>query len=245
MSETISGRVDTRAKIVEVAARLLQEQGTAAVTTRSVAHGAGVQAPTIYRLFGDKNGLLEAVAEHVMAGLVAVKAAVVEAASVDGVDPLVDLRAGWQSQLEFGVANPDLFRLLSDPDRAQSSSAVRSGRRVLEARVHRVAETGRLRVSEERAVGLIQAAGTGAVLMLLATPAEQRDLGLADELYEAVLGQILTDAPEQGDGGAIATVIAFRAIAPRLDALNDAERQLLVDWLDRAIGSGLDRRAGA
>jgi AcrR family transcriptional regulator len=36
--------------------------GRRAVTTRAVAAGAGVQAPTIYRLFGDKDGLLDALA---------------------------------------------------------------------------------------------------------------------------------------------------------------------------------------
>ena len=35
--------------------------------------------------------------------------------------------------------------------------------------------------------------------------------------------------------GATATVVAFRALAPRLDALTDAERGLLVAWLDRVI----------
>ncbi|WP_338419811.1 TetR family transcriptional regulator [Streptomyces klenkii] len=34
------------------------------MTTRAVAAAAGVQAPAIYRLFGDKDGLLEAVAEQ-------------------------------------------------------------------------------------------------------------------------------------------------------------------------------------
>src|ERR1700677_3669653 len=51
----------TRENLVEVAARLLREQGAAAVTTRAVALAAGVQAPAIYRLFGDKDGLLDAV----------------------------------------------------------------------------------------------------------------------------------------------------------------------------------------
>ena len=46
----------------------------AAVTTRAVADAAGVQAPTLYRLFGDKDGLMEAVAEHVMAAFVHAKA---------------------------------------------------------------------------------------------------------------------------------------------------------------------------
>jgi len=49
---------------VEVAAKLLATQGLDAVTTRSVALAAGVQAPTIYRIFGDKNGLLDAVVQH-------------------------------------------------------------------------------------------------------------------------------------------------------------------------------------
>jgi len=228
-------RGDTRARIIDVAARLLQEQGPAAVTTRGVAQGAGVQAPMIYRLFGDKDGLLEAVAEHVMATYVSAKAARVEAAAAENVDPLNDLRAGWMMQIDFAVANPALFALMSDPGRVLHSPAAQSGKHVLEARVHRVAVTGRLRVTEQRAVDLISAAGIGAVVTTLSTPPEQRDPGLADGLYAAVLRQIVTDAPEPAENGSMATAVAFRAIAPRLDMLSDAERQLLAEWLDRAI----------
>ncbi|HEV2593364.1 MAG TPA: TetR/AcrR family transcriptional regulator, partial [Gaiellaceae bacterium] len=185
MIDAPSRRSDTRSKIVDVAARLLREHGPAAVTTRGVAEGAGVQAPTIYRLFGDKDGLLDAVAEHVMATYASAKAAIVQAASADNVDPLDDLRAGWEMQIDFGVANPALFRLLSDPDRVLHSPAAQSGRSVLESRVYRVAVTGRLRVSEQRAVNIIQAAGIGAIQTLLSTPAEQRDAGLAESMYEA------------------------------------------------------------
>ena len=81
MTEAPSRRADTRARIIDVAARLLQEQGPAAVTTRGVAEAAGVQAPAIYRFFGDKDGLLEAVAEHVMATYVSAKAAIVQSTS--------------------------------------------------------------------------------------------------------------------------------------------------------------------
>src|ERR1700683_4156921 len=98
MINATGSRSDTRSKIVDVAARLLREQGPAAVTTRGVAEAAGGQAPTIYRLFGDKDGLLDAVAEHVMATFVSAKAAIVAAASADNVDPLADLRAGWETQ---------------------------------------------------------------------------------------------------------------------------------------------------
>jgi hypothetical protein len=54
-------------------------------------------------------------------------------------------------------------------------------------------------------------------------------------MFEAVLRQILTDAPERADGGPMATAVAFRAIAPQLGILSEAERLLLIEWLDRAI----------
>ncbi|WP_037077399.1 TetR/AcrR family transcriptional regulator [Pseudonocardia spinosispora] len=232
-----SSRSDTRSKIVDAAERLLREQGPTAVTTRAVAEGAGVQAPTIYRLFGDKDGLLDAVAEHVMATYVSAKAEIVRAASADDVDPVEDLRAGWRAQIEFGTANPTLFVLLSDPERARRSPAARTGMDVLRSRVHRVALAGRLRVGEERAVELIHAAGTGAVLTLLSTPPSDRDPGLADDLFDAVLRRILTDTAPFAEDGPLASAVALRAVTPALDMLSDAERQLLTEWLDRAISA--------
>ncbi|MFZ0090615.1 MAG: TetR/AcrR family transcriptional regulator [Solirubrobacteraceae bacterium] len=237
MGDPTSKRGATEAKIIDAAARLLREHGPTAVTTRRVAEQAGVQPPAIYRLFGDKDGLLEAVAEHVMATFASSKAAIVEAASANNVDPLDDLRAGWRSQIEFGVANPALFRFLSDPTRVARSPGAQSGKRVLEARVHRVAAAGRLRVSEPRAVGMIQAAGIGVIQTLLATPPEHHDPDLADAMYDAVLAQILTDAPDLPEGGPMATTVTFRALAPDLTMLSNAERQLLDDWLARVVSA--------
>jgi len=234
-----SSRTDTRSRIVESAAGLLAEHGPVAVTTRGVAERAGVQAPTIYRLFGDKDGLLDAVAEHVMARQVSAKAAVVAAAESDGVDPLVDLRAGWDGQIAFGLANPGVFRLLSDPDRVLDSAAARTGRAVLAARIHRVALAGRLRVGEQRAADLVQAAGIGVIQTLLASPPEARDPGLPDVLYEAVLRQILTDeepSVDRGAGGDVrAAAVTLGAATGELEVLSDGERRLLAEWLDRIV----------
>ena len=235
MTEPTDVRSATRTRVVEVAARLLQEQGPGAVTTRAVAEGAGVQAPTIYRLFGDKDGLLEAVAEHVMAAHVAAKRAYEREATAAGSDPFEDLRTSWFAQVEFGLANPAVFRMLSEPGRLRRSPAAQSGQRVLEGRIHRVAETGRLRVSEPRAVGLVQAACVGSVQVLLSTPPDQRDPGLAEAAYEAVLAQVLTDPPARADDGPTAAAVGFRALAPGLTALTAGERALLVEWLDRVI----------
>ncbi len=206
-----------------------------AVTTRSVAEQAGVQAPAIYRLFGDKDGLLEAVAEHVLEVFVESKREVVDAAAAADVDPLVDLHSGWLTQIEFGLANPAMFRLLSDPERVGSSAAYRAGMEVLEARVHRLAETGRLRVSERRVVDVIRAAGNGTVTTLLTSPPEERDADLPETMWQAAMSQVLTDSPAAPAEAPAAALVAVRAMAPRLDVLSDAERHLLTEWLDRAV----------
>ncbi|MDH2425392.1 TetR/AcrR family transcriptional regulator [Sphaerisporangium sp. TRM90804] len=224
-----TGRNRTRTNIVECAARLLREQGAGAVTTRAVAQAAGMQAPTIYRFFEDKDALLDAVAEHVFATYVAGKTL-----AEDGGDPVADLRAGWDTHIGFGLANAALFGLLTDPARGARSPAAAAGLEVLRARVHRVAAVGRLLVPERRAVDLIHAAGTGAVLTLLATPPEHRDLGLADAMYEAVTRSILTDTPALPADSATAAAIAFRAVAPNLTQLTETERALLTEWLSRA-----------
>ena len=44
-------------------AQLLNDGGREAVSTRAVAAAAGVQPPTIYRQYGDMQGLLSAVAQ--------------------------------------------------------------------------------------------------------------------------------------------------------------------------------------
>src|ERR1700727_1929534 len=128
-----SSRDRTRAQLVEVAAELLATEGPDAVTTRSVALAAGVQAPTIYRLFGDKNGLLDAVVEHGFATYLAGK----PPADPDGA-PLQGLRAGWDLHVGFGLANPALFRLMLTAPRTQDGRATAAvGAGVLQARVHR------------------------------------------------------------------------------------------------------------
>jgi AcrR family transcriptional regulator len=227
-----SSRDRTRAQLVEVAAELLASQGPAAVTTRSVALAAGVQAPTIYRLFGDKNGLLDAVVQHGFASYLARKPSL----DAQG-DPVDSLRAGWELHVGFGLANPELFRLMYTALRTPDGRAIAAaGIGVLRARVHRVAEAGRLRVTERRAVDLITAAGVGVVFRLINQAEDERDDSLADTAWQSVCATILTDASTATTGPAAAAV-TLRAALPDLTALTAAESALLGDWLDRIAES--------
>jgi AcrR family transcriptional regulator len=228
---------DPRSAIVDATARLLREGGAGAVTTRAVAQAAGVPAPTIFRLFGDKDGLMDAVAERVMATYVAAKS--VRAAEENG-DPVDDLRAAWRDHIDFGLANPDLFVLLATPGRLHVSPATAAGADVLAARIARLAASGLLRVSESRAAGMIHAAGSGVVLALLGRPVESRDAGLADSVLDAVLGGILAASPAPPASELAALAVAFQAAVPRLPTLSAGERTLLTEWLTRTV-SDLER----
>ena len=81
---------DIRTRIVEATAALIATGGPDAATTRTVAAAAHIQAPTIYLLFGDKRGLLDAVAQHGLTAYVAEKAL-----RASHPDPVQELRNGW------------------------------------------------------------------------------------------------------------------------------------------------------
>jgi AcrR family transcriptional regulator len=235
----VSERERTRAHLIQVASELLATGGPDAVTTRSVALAAGVQAPAIYRIFGDKGGLLDAVVAYGIATYTANKQLDPEA------DPVESLRTGWDLHIGFGLANPALFRLmytaLRTPD---GQAAAEAGTRVLQERVHRVAHAGRLRVSERRAVDLITATGTGVVFALIDQPADQRDDGLADTAWAAITAAILVDRPA-GTAGPAAAAVTLRAALPEVPGFTPSERGLLAEWLGRIAATDLPDPATA
>ena len=250
-------RLDARARILRAAAELLAAGGRTAVTTRAVSAAAGVQPPTIYRQFGDMQGLLNAVARDTLA--VHVRE---QAARALTNDPVEDLRRGWDLHIAFGLAHPDAFALLySAPSVAASVSVIHEGVEVLQGLVARIAEAGRLRVDVAHATRLIHAAGTGVTLTLAAIRPEERDPRLSDTMREAMLSAITVpasaEAAKGGPGAASAAqAVAVHAVALRAllttacTALSPAERQLLRDWLDqlataRSPGAPLQRNPPA
>jgi AcrR family transcriptional regulator len=218
-----------RARIITAAARLLAESGREAVSTRAVSAAAGVQAPTIYRLFGDKQGLLDAVAAHGFAAYLNEKTDLTPSG-----DPVEDLRTGWDLNIGFGLANPALYALMyGEPRPDATPPAALAAAEVLAAHIHRIAEAGRLRVDEERAAQLVHAVGGGTALALIATPEDRRDLTVSDLAREAVIAAIITDAPALAVPGPAGAAVALRAVLPQTSALTANERSLLKEWLDR------------
>jgi len=221
----------TRERIIKAAFELLAQGGRDAVSTRAVCAAAGVQSPTLYRLFGDKHGLLDAVANHGFESYLADKTALAETD-----DPVEDLRRSWDLHVGFGLANPACYALIYGGPGADSSAARRSAA-VLAGKVRRIAGAGRLRVSEERAAHLIHATGSGMTLTLISLPEERRDPALSVMAREAVLAAITTGGTPAAQDGPTGIAVALRAVTPQLSVLTSAERALLTEWMDRVAAS--------
>jgi AcrR family transcriptional regulator len=218
-----------RARIVAAAAGLIASGGRDAATTRAVAAAAGVQAPTIYRLFGDKRGLLDAAAEHGLAAYVAGKSV-----REPHPDPVQALREGWDMHVAFGLAHPGLYAIMNgDPHPGPPSPAVAAGLDILRRRIRAIALAGRLRTSEERAVTLLRSVCVGTVLTMLDEPEKQRDPGLSEIAREAVLAAITGEAVSPGSSGPGGAAAALRASLDRTAVLTGGERHLLEELLDR------------
>ncbi|MEU8412537.1 TetR/AcrR family transcriptional regulator [Amycolatopsis japonica] len=217
----------TKDRLVRAAAELLREGGREALSTRAVSAAAGVQAPTLYRTFGDKDGLLDAVATYGFKSYLKGKHALGETD-----DPVGDLRRGWDLHVEFGLQQPAFYMLMYGEPRVRE--ARREADAILRRIVGRIAEAGRLRVPVEQAAQLVHATGMGVILSFLASPPDQRDPDLIVAAREHVIAAITTDSADE------ASDVPSRAIALKAalekepgDVLTPAEHAMLAEWLDR------------
>ncbi len=215
--------------MLRAAADLLAGGGRDAVSTRAVSAAAGIQAPTLYRLFGDKDGLLDAVAAHGFAEYLERKK---ELTPSD--DPVEDLRRGWDLHVEFGLSRPEFYVLMFGAPASRTTDASRTAAAILEGMVTRVAAAGRLRMGVARAIQLTHATCVGVTLSLIT--AGEPDLAVSTTAREAVLRALVTDAPDPAETAGVASrAVALRAVLPTAGTapLSPAEHALLTEWLDR------------
>lgn len=233
---------DVRRRIMRAATNLLVRGGRRALTTRAASAAAGVQAPTIYRHFGDMQGLLEAVVHEIVAEYVREMA---DHGRAD--DPLEELRRGWDMHVAFGLANPAAYALIyADPTITTGAQEARDDLAILRRLVERIAEAGLLRVSVPLAQRLLAAAGTGVTLLLISTPPEARDLRLSATMREAVLATICTNSASadlthepRGLERVATRAVALRAVLAEAPGIfSQAEQHLLREWLDRITAAG-------
>lgn len=226
-------------RMLRATADLLQTGGIDAVSTRAVAAAAGVQPPTIYRQFGDKDGLLDAVAGYLLESYFAQKRQLIATSE----DPFADLRRLWDLHVDFGLKHPDGYVLAYGQMRpGRAVPAAEQTFDLLRDVLARIGDQGRLRMSVERATVYMRSTGTGYILTQIGLPPEQRDPELSGIIFEDTMSAIATNAKRKT---AATADLPGRAVALR-EALRDknglpmtaAERGLLSEWLNRLADHG-------
>ncbi|MEW2354238.1 TetR/AcrR family transcriptional regulator [Spirillospora sp. NPDC029432] len=220
-----------RVKLIEAAERQLATSSDHEIATRAVCEAAGVSQPVLYRLFGDKRGLLDAVAEHGYE-----RYAELKAAQERTNDPVADLHVGWDGHMAFARDNPALYQLMFTPRPWSRSTARDRVMDLLVATLTRCAAAGALKLEPRSAAELILSANVGSALDHIARPALFDDPAPSHRMRDAVFSYVLTEPPVRNDPDPLHTA-ALRLHAQLdlagSDALEPAETALLRRWLER------------
>ncbi|WP_437544924.1 helix-turn-helix domain-containing protein [Sorangium sp. So ce367] len=179
---------DVKNTLLDVAYRVLEEEGASALTTRRVCEEAGVTMPTLYHHFGNRDGLLSAVHAVALEKFMAKKRALAQTS-----DPVADLRASCEQVLEFVVAHPAvtaavMARAVELPSMFSQAYAL------MRHRIERCAKSDALRVPVEQAAEHVWAVIQGLTLSIVASPtgtspSRQTTLAALDALFRELFGK--------------------------------------------------------
>ncbi len=224
--------------MLDAAEELLDASPDRDIATRAVCDAVGVGAPVLYRLFGDKNGLLSALVDYGFDRYLATKRAASPSA-----DPVVDLRNGWDTHVEFATAHPAVYRLMFSPGFATVPSAAQEAMRLLREVLDRCAAAGLLRVEPDAAAQMIMSANIGVALNLVTQPENYPDPQLSRRVRDAVHAAVLTPERAADDHGpddrgplVVAALQLAAVLRDRPAELGAPETALLLHWLGTLAG---------
>src|SRR3981189_1527838 len=119
----------------------------------------------LYRLFGDKNGLLAAVVDYRFGRYMADKRNRPPAA-----DPVDDLYVAWDNHAAFALETPPISRVWYSPALAKLPAAADEAHRLLVEWMDRCAEAGKLKLPPDVAAQAFTAGGVGGTPGVPAAP---------------------------------------------------------------------------
>ena len=100
-------KIALRQEILDAARELFAKEGYESVSMRRIAEKIEYSPTTIYLYFQDKQELIEEICNQTFA-LLSKK---IEKISATGGDPVERLKAGMRAYIEFGLKNPDQYRV--------------------------------------------------------------------------------------------------------------------------------------
>ena len=209
----------TREEIIRATAELLAASETGDVSTREICERAGIQAPTLYRQFGDKDRLIATVVDEAFSRHLDPKRV-----PAPDADPVQVVRDDWDAHTAWALEHPVFYRLIFSPF-VSGSRAAADAHAFLQRDLERAAAVGLLTVSASVAAQMILSANVGACLMIINRGAEFDDPSLSGRLRDAIHAQVFGDSVFTAPTGANAartaadTEARLAAVASTLAAL--------------------------
>lgn len=227
---TAEPRGDTRTRLLDAAADMIAAAPGEEVSLRAVCAAAGVQMPTLYHYFGNKQGLADAVVERGFDLYLAEKSA-----SESTGDPIQDIRDGWDAHVAFGIANPGFYALMYGKIRPGYSppAQARPSQLLLEL-TRRAHEQERLSTSPEQAAAHVLVSNIGVTLRQIVLAKEDRELSVA--VREGVIAAITGASGSPTSLDADVRRVLELAVRRR-ELFGEEETMLLTKWLSRLIAA--------
>jgi AcrR family transcriptional regulator len=224
-----------RAQMLRAAESLLLESPECDISTRAVCEAVGVGAPVLYRLFGDKNGLLAAVVDRAFDRYLASKRS-----QTVSEDPVSDLYSTWDLHIAFALKNRAVYRMAYAPSLTEVPAGVEHARQLLVQKLVRCAEGGRLTTTPDEAAQVMMAAATGVALSLISQPSTFDYPALSHQVRDSILRELLvqTDSADRRSDTLKSVAVQMAALLrANQTLLTGPELALMLQWLGAVSSS--------
>lgn len=225
----------SRQRLLDAAAQLLAVEPEQSVSVRAVCTLAGVQLPTLYHFFENKQGLIDAVVEAAYERFTATLTKVTAARRAPS--PAAALRATWDAHIALGASEPALYVLMYGSTRpGHRPRGYEAAFAPLLARCTEAAAQRQLTTSAADAARRLEASAIGATLALIASPGSGPALRI--DARDAVVSALTRDDASGDSRPAVAANAdaLLSALATHTTTLAPEEAALLVRWL-RSLAS--------
>ena len=166
---------ERRDEILDAAERIFVEQGYDGATIRKIAEAVGLSSTALYLHFPDKAAILREICVQRLNGMAETTAAI---AAMPGT-PMERLRAHMVAYVEFGLTNPNAYRLIymTRPLEAEEGGVQDTARelgigvyRAFEQAVADVADEGLLNADARTATQALWAGAHGVIALVITKP---------------------------------------------------------------------------
>jgi AcrR family transcriptional regulator len=184
-----------RGEILQAGERIFVEYGYEGATIRRIAEEVGVSSTALYMHFKDKSEILLEICERVFDRMLSDQKELAKGLST----PEERVRLLLKSYMEFGLANPNAYRLVfctrpREATEAAEKVAVRLGKELFDAFADHVAEiaaAGRLRGDPVAVAQALWAGVHGVISLVITKPYFEWKPSLESEMLDALFEGVL------------------------------------------------------